>query len=98
MKASNLERVQSLLETLSYVKEKITVLKSDDVSIKVSAFGTVGGRRHDIVIIQNQKIGCLIEDALNPVIKIKMILLQQMEELKESIERDIEALGVDPNA
>ena len=48
------------------------------------------------MIVQNQKIGCLQEDALNPV--IKLILLQQMEELKESVERDLQALGVDPNA
>ena len=96
MKASNLKRVQSLLETLSYVKEKITVLKSDDVSIQVSASGTIGERRHDVVIVRNQNIGCLKEDALNSV--IKLILLQQMEELKESVERDLQALGVDPNA
>ena len=96
MKASNLERVQSLLETLSYVKEKIEVLKSNDVHIQVSAFGTTKKGRHDVMIVQNQKIGCLKEDALNPV--IKLILLQQMEELKESVERDLQALGVDPNA
>ena len=96
MKASNLKRVQSLLEKLSYVEEKITVLKLDDVRIQVSASGTMGERRHDVVIVRNQNIGCLKEDALNPV--IKLILLQQMEELKESIERDLQALGVDPNA
>ena len=96
MKASNLERAQSLLEMLSYVKEKIEVLKSDDVRIQVRAFGTIGERRHDGVIVQNQNTGCLKEDALNPV--IKLILLQQMEELKESVERDLQALGVDPNA
>ena len=96
MKASNLKRVQSLLEKLSYIKEKITVLKLDDVRIQVSASGTIGERRHDVVIVRNQNIGCLKEDALNPV--IKLILLQQMEELKESVERDLQALGVDPNA
>ena len=96
MKASNLKRVQSLLEKLSYMKEKITVLKSDDVRIQVSASGAIGERRHDVVIVRNQNIGCLEEDALNPV--IKLILLQQMEELKESVERDLQALGVDPNA
>ena len=96
MKASNLKRVQSLLETLSYVKENITVLKSDDVRMQVSASGAIEGRRHDVVIVRNQTIGCLKEDALNSV--IKLILLQQMEELKESIERDLQALGVDPNA
>ena len=96
MKASNLKRVQSLLEKLSYMKEKITVLKLDDVRIQVSASGTIGERRHDVVIVRNQNIGCLKEDALNPV--IKLILLQQMEELKESVERDLQALGVDPNA
>ena len=96
MKASNLKRVQSLLEKLSYMKEKITVLKSDDVRIQVSASGTIGERWHDVVIVRNQNIGCLKEDALNPV--IKLILLQQMEELKESVERDLQALGVDPNA
>ena len=96
MKASDLKRVQSLLETLSYVKEKITVLKSNDVRIQLSASGTTKKGRHDVMIVQNQKIGCLQEDALNPV--IKLILLQQMEELKESVERDLQALGVDPNA
>ena len=96
MKASNLKRVQSLLEKLSYMKEKITVLKSDDVRIQVSASVVIGERWHDVVIVQNQNIGCLKEDALNPV--IKLILLQQMEELKESVERDLQALGVDPNA
>ena len=96
MKASNLKRVQSLLETLSYVEEKITVLKSDDVRMQVSASGTIGERTHDVVIVRNQNIGCLKEDTLNPV--IKLILLQQMEELKESVERDLQALGVDPNA
>lgn len=96
MKASDLKRVQSLLEKLSYIKEKITVLKLDDVRIQVSASGTIGERRHDVVIVRNQNIGCLKEDALNPV--IKLILLQQMEELKESVERDLQALGVDPNA
>ena len=96
MKASDLKRVQSLLEKLSYIKEKITVLKLDDVRIQVSVSGTVGERRHDVVIVRNQTIGCLKEDALNPV--IKLILLQQMEELKESVERDLQALGVDPNA
>ena len=96
MKASNLKRVQSLLEKLSYMKEKITVLKSDDVRIQVSASVVIGERWHDAVIVQNQNIGCLKEDALNPV--IKLILLQQMEELKESVERDLQALGVDPNA
>ena len=96
MKASDLKRVQSLLETLSYVKEKITVLKSNDVRIQLSASGTTKKGRHDVMIVQNQKIGCLKEDALNPV--IKLILLQQMEELKESVERDLQALGVDPNA
>lgn len=96
MKASNLKRVQSLLEKLSYIKEKITVLKLDDVRIQVSASGTIGERRHDVVIVRNQNIGCLKEDALNSV--IKLILLQQMEELKESVERDLQALGVDPNA
>ena len=95
MKASDLKRVQSLLETLSYVKEKITVLKSNDVRIQLSASGTTKKGRHDVMIVQNQKIGCLQEDALNPV--IKLILLQQMEELKESVERDLQALGVDPN-
>ena len=96
MKASNLERAQSLLEMLSYVKEKIEVLKSNDVCIQVRAFGTIRERRHDVVIVQNQNNGCLKEDTLNPV--IKLILLQQMEELKESVERDLQALGVDPNA
>lgn len=96
MKASDLKRVQSLLEKLSYIKEKITVLKLDDVRIQVSASGTIGERRHDVVIVRNQNIGCLKEDALNNV--IKLILLQQMEELKESVERDLQALGVDPNA
>ena len=96
MKASDLKKVQSLLEKLSYIKEKITVLKLDDVRIQVSASGTIGERRHDVVIVRNQNIGCLKEDALNPV--IKLILLQQMEELKESVERDLQALGVDPNA
>ena len=96
MKASDLKRVQSLLEKLSYIKEKITVLKLDDVRIQVSASGTIGERRHDVVIVRNQNIGCLKEDALNSV--IKLILLQQMEELKESVERDLQALGVDPNA
>ena len=96
MKASDLKRVQTLLEKLSYMKEKITVLKSDDVRIQVSASGTIGERMHDIVIVRNQNIGCLKEDALNSV--IKLILLQQMEELKESVERDLQALGVDPNA
>ena len=96
MKASDLKRVQSLLEKLSYIKEKITVLKLDDVRIQVSASGTIGERRHDVVIVRNQNIGCLKEDALNFV--IKLILLQQMEELKESVERDLQALGVDPNA
>ena len=96
MKASDLKRVQSLLEKLSYIKEKITVLKSDDVRIQVSASGTIGERRHDVVIVRNQNIGCLKEDDLNPV--IKLILLQQMEGLKESVERDLQALGVDPNA
>ena len=96
MKASNLERVQSLLETMSYVNGKIEVLKSDDVRIQVSASGTTKKGRHDVMIVQNQKIGCLQEDTLNPV--IKLILLQQMEELKESVERDLQALGVDPNA
>ena len=96
MKASNLERVQSLLETLSCVKEKIEVLKSNGVRIQVSAFGTIGGRRHDVVVVRNQNIGCLKEDALNPA--IKLVLLLQMEGLKESVERDLQALGVDPNA
>lgn len=96
MKASDLKRVQSLLEKLSYIKDKITVLKLDDVRIQVSASGTIGERRHDVVIVRNQNIGCLKEDALNNV--IKLILLQQMEELKESVERDLQALGVDPNA
>lgn len=96
MKASNLKRVQSLLEKLSYIKEKITVLKLDDVRIQVSASGTIGERRHEVVIVRNQNIGCLKEDALNSVIKLN--LLQQMEELKESVERDLQALGVDPNA
>lgn len=96
MKASDLKRVQSLLEKLSYIKEKITVLKLDDVRIQVSASGTIGERRHEVVIVRNQNIGCLKEDALNSV--IKLILLQQMEELKESVERDLQALGVDPNA
>ena len=96
MKASNLKRVQSLLETLSYAKGKIEVLKSNNARIQVSASGTIGETRHDVMIVQNQKIGCLKEDALNPV--IKLILLQQMEELKESVERDLQALGVDPNA
>ena len=83
------------MEMLSCVKEKIEVLKSNGVRIQVSAFGTIGGKRHDVVIVQNQNIGCLKEVALNPV--IKLILLQQMEELKESVERDLQALGVDPN-
>lgn len=96
MKASNLKRVQSLLEKLSYIKEKITVLKLDDVRIQVSASGTIGERRHEVVIVRNQNIGCLKEDALNSVIKLN--LLQQMGELKESVERDLQALGVDPNA
>ena len=96
MKASNLKRVQSLLETLSYVKGKIEVLESNDVRIQVSISGTIGERMHDVVIVRNQNIGCLKEDALNPA--IKLTLLQQMEELKESVERDLQALGVDPNA
>ena len=96
MKASDLKRVQSLLEMLSCVKEKITVLKLDDVRIQVGASGTIEGRRHDVMIVLNQNIGCLKEDTLNPV--IKLILLQQMEELKESVELDLQALGVDPNA
>ena len=95
MKASNLKRVQSLLENLSYVKGKIEVLKSNDVRIQVSISGTIGERKYDVAIVRNQNIGCLQEDALNPA--IKLILLQQMEELKESVERDLQALGVDPN-
>ena len=96
MKASSLKRVQALLETLSYVKGKIEVLKSNDVCIQVSVSGTVGERKYDVAIVRNKNNGCLQEDALNPA--IKLILLQQMEELKESVERDLQALGVDPNA
>ena len=96
MKASNLKRARSLLETLTYVKEKICLLKEDDVHLQISAWGFVDNKRCDVVVVRNQTVGCLQEDELNPV--IKMILLQQMEELKESIERDLTALGVDPNA
>lgn len=96
MKASNLKRVRSLLETLTYVKEKIELLKADGVHLQISAWGFVDNKRRDVAVVRNQNEGCLQEDELNPV--IKMILLQQMEELKESIERDLVALGVDPNA
>ena len=96
MKASDLKKVRSLLETLTFVKEKIRVLKADDVHLQIAAWGFIDNRRHDVSVVLNQNKGCLQEDELNPV--IKMILLQQMEELKESIERGIAALGVDPNA
>ena len=96
MKASNLKRVRSLLETLEYVKEKICVLKADNVHLQISAWGFLDDKRRDVVVVRNQNGGCLQEEELNPV--IKMILLQQMEELKESIESDLTALGVDPNA
>ena len=96
MKASNLKRVRSLLETLRYVKEKICILKADKVRLQISAWGFLDDTRRDVMVVRNQTEGCLQEDELNPV--IKMILLQQMEELKESIERDLVSLGVDPNA
>ena len=96
MKASNLSTVRSLLEKLTYVKEKIRVLKADDVHLQIFAWGFVDNKRRDVSVVRNQTEGCLQEEELNPV--IKMILLQQMEELKESIERDLAALGVDPNA
>lgn len=96
MKASDLKKVSSLLETLTLVKEKIRVLKADDVHLQISAWGFVDNKRHDVSVVRNQHEGCLKEEKLNPV--IKMILLQQMEEIQESIERGIAALGVDPNA
>lgn len=64
MKASDLKKVSSLLETLTLVKEKIRVLKADDVHLQISARGFVDNRRHDVSVVRNQHEGCLQEEKL----------------------------------
>ena len=59
MKASNLKRVRSLLETLTYVKEKIELLKADGVHLQISAWGFVDNKRRDVAVVRNQNEGCL---------------------------------------